>query len=77
MKLAELKPGDVCTYWVEVRRGIGHHGEAGMCYAKVLKVGKKFVTLKGERGEIARRDPHFLSRKLGPSEWRPECLDNP
>jgi len=59
--LTEMRPGDVLQYWHDT----GCFGGA-LCYARIVKVGKKMVRVRGEMGEESWKRPQFFDRKVAP-----------
>jgi hypothetical protein len=66
MRLEDVKPGDVLTYWFDT----GAMG-ATICYARVVSVGAKMIVVEGANGGRARKYPWFFHDKLSPTSWSP------
>jgi hypothetical protein len=64
--VGEAKAGDVVTYWHDS----GCFG-AQACFAKVVRVNRKTLTVETEGGRVVRREPAFFNRALKPHEWSP------
>lgn len=65
MKLTDLQPGDVVTYWHD--DGIG--GTIG--YRRVVRVNRVTVTVETPAGERYRKHPGAYVDKVKPHEWSP------
>jgi hypothetical protein len=67
VRLDEIKPGDVLSYWHETFSGGGTGlSEANIAFVRVLKVGRKKILAVGEGENAAQRwmYPEFFNRKM-------------
>lgn len=69
MKIEEIAPGDILTYWYDA--GGGRCMGPTICYAKVVRVNRVTVSVMTEHHGVKRVAPHHFNRKIAKGQWSP------
>lgn len=65
LTINKMSVGTKLAYWHDQGAGF----PATLCYAEVLKVGKKKVQVRDEFGTVAWKYPHFFDYTVSDQTW--------